>query len=165
MEKIQVKIKKLSNYKFDDLPKQESIGAAGIDARACIDRPVTLMVGQMIKIPLGFSVEIPEGFEGQVRPRSGLASKFGVTVLNAPGTVDCDYRGEVQVLLVRASEHIVDVSGPITERKILPEFTINPGDRICQLVFAPVPFVTLVESEELSVTSRGTNGFGSTGIA
>jgi dUTP pyrophosphatase len=132
------------------LPSRQSAEAAGLDLSAATPEgaPVTLAPGQRALIPTGFAVELPPGFEGQVRPRSGLAYKHGITVLNAPGTVDSDYRGEIGVLLVNLS----------TE-----SFVISRGERIAQLVVTRVELVEVAAHEELSGTSRGHKGFGSTG--
>ncbi len=132
------------------LPKYETDAAAGLDLRADLDAPLTLPALGRAAIPTGFAVEIPVGFEGQVRPRSGLALQHGITCLNAPGTIDADYRGEVKVILANVSNE---------------PFTLNPGDRIAQLVIAPVAQAQLVEVSELSSTQRGAGGFGSTGRA
>jgi len=129
------------------LPEYATPGAAGMDVRASVD--VSLGTGTWAAVGTGLSVEIPPGFEIQVRPRSGLAAKFGVTVLNAPGTIDSDYRGEVKVLLINL--------GPQT-------FAVNRGDRIAQLVVARVPAVSVEEAVDLSDTTRGSGGFGSTGV-
>jgi dUTP pyrophosphatase len=125
-----------------------SAGAAGLDLASAAEAPLRLEPGARLGVPTGLALEIPPGFEGQVRPRSGLAMKFGVTILNAPGTIDSDYRGELTVLLVNLGRepHI-----------------INPGDRIAQLVIAPVIQVEIEESSELSDTARGGGGFGHTG--
>lgn len=125
-----------------------SAGAAGLDLASAADGPLTLKVGERIGVPTGLALEIPEGFEGQVRPRSGLALRAGVTILNAPGTIDSDYRGEVTVLLVNLGQET---------------FIINPGDRIAQLVIAPVIRCEVEEVGELSSTVRGSGGFGHTG--
>lgn len=130
------------------LPEYATPGAAGMDVRAAVE--VGLGTGTWAAVGTGLSVEIPPGFEIQVRPRSGLAAKFGVTVLNAPGTIDSDYRGEIKVLLINL--------GPQT-------FAVNKGDRIAQLVVARVPAVTVEDADQLSDTSRGTGGFGSTGVS
>lgn len=136
------------------MPRYHSDLAAGLDLAACLPRggidagEVTLEPGAIAKIPLGFAVAIPPGFEGQVRPRSGLASKHGVTVPNAPGTVDADYRGEMFVALINLGR--------------LP-YTVRHGDRIAQLVIAPVAHARVVEADELTETARGAGGFGSTG--
>jgi len=133
------------------LPRYESAAAAGLDLTACLDEPLTLQPGRFAAVPTGIAVALPDSHEGQVRPRSGLARKHGVTVLNAPGTIDADYRGEVQVLLINhgAQPH-----------------TIESGDRVAQLVVAPVAQVDVVEVEDveqLGETARGAGGFGSTG--
>jgi dUTP pyrophosphatase len=132
------------------LPAQQSTGAAGMDLAAALpaDAPLTLRPGQRALVPCGFAMALPEGFEGQVRPRSGLAAKFGVTVLNAPGTIDADYRGEVKVILINHGDS---------------DFVIARGDRIAQLVIAPVTAAQLVVTATLDDTPRGAGGFGSTG--
>ena len=133
------------------LPRYASDGAAGLDLTAALDEPVVLAPFARVKVPTGLVLELPAGHEGQVRPRSGLAIKHGLTVLNAPGTIDEDYRGELAVLLVNLSQESV---------------TIAPGDRIAQLVVAPVTRARVLELtsvEELAATTRGTGGFGSTG--
>ncbi|WMS44814.1 dUTP diphosphatase [Acuticoccus sp. MNP-M23] len=124
--------------------------AAGLDLPAAVaaDEPVTIAPWSRAMVPTGLAIALPEGFEAQVRPRSGLAAKHGVTVLNAPGTIDADYRGEVKVILVNLSE---------------TPFTVARGDRIAQMVFAPVTTATLVEVTTLDETARGEGGFGSTG--
>ncbi len=132
------------------LPAYETAGAAGLDLRAAIEAPLMLAPGERALIPTGLAMQLPEGFEGQVRPRSGLAVKHGVTVLNAPGTVDSDYRGEVKVPLINHG---------------LEPFPIRRGDRIAQLVIAPVTQAALVEVATLDETARGAGGFGSTGVA
>ncbi len=130
------------------LPEYFSAGAAGMDLGASLDEPRTLAPGEFGLIPCGFAIGIPSGFEAQVRPRSGLASKHGVTVLNAPGTIDSDYRGEVKVLLIN--------HGPAP-------FAVLPGMRIAQLVVAAVIRVTWEPMDELPATGRGAGGFGHTG--
>jgi dUTP pyrophosphatase len=130
-------------------PAYASEGAAGLDLAAAVAGPVTLAPGARAAIPTGVALALPPGFEGQVRPRSGLALRHGVTVLNAPGTVDQDYRGEVMVLLVNHGE---------------APFTVTRGLRIAQLVIAPVARVSLEAAVELSETVRGAGGFGSTGL-
>lgn len=129
-------------------PRYASEGAAGLDLAASIDAPVRLAPGARAAIPTGIAIELPAGHEGQVRPRSGLASKHGVTVLNAPGTIDEDYRGEIAVLLVNLGQE---------------EHVIRAGDRIAQLVVAPVSRVAVESTGALSATARGAGGFGSTG--
>ncbi|MDR2194970.1 MAG: dUTP diphosphatase [Treponema sp.] len=130
------------------LPRYETPGAAGMDVRAFLAEPVIIKPLERARIPTALALEIPEGYEAQVRPRSGLAYKHGVTVLNAPGTIDSDYRGEVCVILINFGQEPV---------------TIHNGDRIAQLVFAPVVRVLLEETDRLSETKRGGGGFGSTG--
>jgi dUTP pyrophosphatase len=130
------------------LPAYQTPGAAGADLCACLAAPVTLLPGAHALVPTGLRFEIPPGYEMQVRPRSGLAAKFGVTVLNSPGTIDSDYRGEVQVILVNHG------ASP---------FVINHGDRIAQAVIAPVIQACFAASDALGGTERGEGGFGSTG--
>lgn len=130
------------------LPVYETGGSAGMDLRADLAESLTLDPGERILVPTGLRLEIPLGYEGQVRPRSGLALKRGLTLLNAPGTIDSDYRGDVGVILVNLSAE--------------PQ-RIEPGDRIAQLLFAPVTRAELVEVESLAGTERGAGGFGSTG--
>ena len=132
-------------------PEYKTAGAAGFDLQAAVTRRIAIQPRDWMLIPTGLKIEIPEGYEGQVRPRSGLALKSGVTVLNAPGTVDSDYRGEVGVILI-------NMSG-------MP-FTVSPGDRIAQMVIAPVarlPIQIVDEEGALSESARGSGGFGSTG--
>jgi dUTP pyrophosphatase len=133
-----------------DLPRQQSAGAAGVDLLAAlgISEVVTMEPGARAVVPCGFAMALPRGYEAQVRPRSGLAAKHGVTVLNAPGTIDADYRGEVKVILVNHGE---------------ADFEIRRGDRIAQMVVAPVSAVGFSERETLDDTERGAGGFGSTG--
>ncbi|WP_047461119.1 dUTP diphosphatase [Rhizobium rhizogenes] len=134
-----------------DLPAYETKGAAGMDLRAAIEDGETLTIapGKRALVPTGFIFEIPEGFEAQIRPRSGLAFKHGITCLNTPGTIDSDYRGEVKVLLINLGEE---------------PFEITRGMRIAQVVIAPVTQVRVAEITEVSDTARGAGGFGSTGV-
>ncbi|MCY1664957.1 dUTP diphosphatase [Rhizobium sp. SL86] len=132
-----------------DLPSYETRGAAGMDIRAAVDAPMTLAPGQRALVPTGFVFEIPEGFEVQVRPRSGLAFKNGITCLNTPGTIDSDYRGEVKVLLVNLGDQ---------------DFVIERGMRIAQLVVSPVVQARVEEAHTFGDTARGAGGFGSTGV-
>ncbi len=132
------------------LPARATPGSAGFDLAAAVETELVLLPGERALVPTGFAVEIPGGFEGQVRPRSGLALHHGVLVPNAPGTVDADYRGEVKVLLLNAGR---------------APFRIRRGDRIAQLVIAPVAEVELVEAERLGGTRRGAGGFGHSGRA
>lgn len=135
-----------------DLPAYETSGAAGMDLRAAVpeDRPVIITPGRRALVPTGLVLVVPDGYEGQVRPRSGLAFRHGVTCLNAPGTIDSDYRGEAGVLLVNHGEE---------------DFVVTRGMRIAQLVLAPVVRLALEEREAADGTARGTGGFGSTGTA
>ncbi|MCQ1776959.1 dUTP diphosphatase [Neorhizobium galegae] len=134
-----------------DLPAYETAGAAGMDLRAAVetDMPLTITPGKRALVPTGFIFEIPEGFEAQVRPRSGLAFKNGITCLNTPGTIDSDYRGEVKVLLVNLGDE---------------DFVITRGMRIAQMVIAPVTQARVAEITGTSTTARGAGGFGSTGL-
>ena len=134
------------------LPAYESPGAAGMDLRAAVpdDRPLLILPGKRALVPTGLILEIPEGMEGQVRPRSGLAFKHGLTVLNSPGTVDSDYRGEVKVLLINLGDE---------------DFAVTRGMRIAQIVFAAVTQVAVEERSLAGGTARGSGGFGSTGTA
>lgn len=147
---MKVKVKKLAHFK-GDLPSYATKGAAGMDLRAQLAEhkdTAVIRPGQRALIPTGLSLEIPEGYEVQIRPRSGLALKSGITVLNTPGTIDADYRGEIGVILLNTSD---------------TPFTVNTGDRIAQAVMAPVVQMELVE-DELSDTERGEGGFGSSGV-
>jgi dUTP pyrophosphatase len=146
-EMLPVKVKLLRGGAV--LPKRQSEGAAGFDLCARLDAAVSLEPFDRAAVPTGIALEIPRGYEGQVRPRSGLAKNAGVTVLNAPGTIDSDYRGELAVLLVNWGKKAV---------------VINNGDRIAQIVFAPVVDAVLKAADELSATAREAKGFGSTGL-
>ena len=147
---IDVRLKRLDHAEGLPLPAYETAGSAGMDLRAAIDEgaPVTLPPGGRALIPTGLTMALPEGYEGQVRPRSGLALKFGVTCLNRPGTIDSDYRGEVGVILANLGSE---------------PFTVRRGDRIAQLVVAPFSQARLAEIDSLDDTARGAGGFGSTG--
>ena len=131
------------------LPSYQSEGAAGADVSAALDSPVAIRPGEWTMIPTGLFLEIPAGFEIQVRPRSGLAARHGVTVLNSPGTIDSDYRGEIKVILMNLSDK---------------DFIIRDRDRIAQLVLSRYERAELQASDELSDTERGCGGFGSTGV-
>lgn len=142
-----VKIRLLNEHA--KLPEYQTVGAAGADIFAAFDGPpIEIPPSDRALVSTGIALEIPIGMEGQVRPRSGLAVKHGITVLNAPGTIDSDYRGEVKVVLFNASAET---------------FTVNSGDRIAQLVLAPVLRATFEQTSDLSETGRGSGGFGSTG--
>jgi dUTP pyrophosphatase len=131
------------------LPEYATGGAAGADLRARLSSPVHVPPLGRVLVPTGLVLEIPAGFEGQVRPRSGLAVKHGITLLNSPGTIDSDYRGELSVIIINLGNE---------------EFTVKDGDRIAQLIIAPVCRVPFTEEHELSETDRGSGGFGSTGV-
>ena len=145
-----VHINRLSHAKDLQLPDYHSEDAAGLDLVAALDAETGLVLqpGERALIPTGFAIELPRGYEAQVRPRSGLALNFGVTVLNSPGTIDADYRGEIGVILINLGSH---------------PFEIKRGARIAQLVVAPVARVALAEIDALSDSARGSGGFGSTG--
>ena len=150
MDALTVPIAMLAHGEGLPVPRAQTAGAAGMDLHAALapDSPLTLAPGDFALIPCGFAMALPLGYEGQVRPRSGLAVRHGVTVLNAPGTIDADYRGEVQVALINHGR---------------ADFIVRRGERIAQLVIAPVAPARLEVVEELDATQRGTGGFGSTG--
>lgn len=146
MERLRVLISKREGAQ---LPAYETIASAGMDLVAFIDEAITLKPGERVLIPTGISVGIPEGFEAEIRPRSGLALKYGVTILNTPGTIDSDYRGEVKVILINLGNE---------------DFIVKNGDRIAQMVFKNIVRGLWEVVEELPETKRGKGGFGSTGI-
>jgi dUTP pyrophosphatase len=147
METVKLKVKRLPHCRA--LPKYATPGSAGMDLTAAIAEPLTLNAGNRIGIPTGIVIEIPPGYEGQVRPRSGLAAKAGITLTNSVGTIDSDYRGEVIVLVINHGEDA---------------YTFEPGERVAQLLITPVPPVEIIEVDELTDTKeRGAGGFGSTG--
>ena len=150
MTEIQVKIQRLAHSEGLELPAYATLHAAGLDLRAAVpeDAPVTLQPGARALVPTGLAIALPDGFEAQVRPRSGLALKHGITCLNAPGTIDADYRGEVGVILANLGQE---------------PFTIRRGERVAQLVVARYVRIAWAESETLEGTERGAGGFGSTG--
>ena len=131
------------------LPRYESDGAAGMDLRAFLDEDISIPPLGRIKISTGLKIEIPQGYEAQVRPRSGLALKHGITVLNSPGTIDCDYRGIIEVILINLGNE---------------SFTVKNNERIAQLVVSPVSSAQITEVELLTDSKRGSSGFGSTGV-
>lgn len=143
---LTLRFQRLSN--LADLPRYQSERAAGLDLHAAISEPVTIAAGEIRMIPCGFAMAVPIGYEAQVRPRSGLASKHGISMPNTPGTIDADYRGEVQVPLINFGR---------------AAFTIERNMRIAQMVIAPVAHCAIEEVEELDATARGAGGFGSTG--
>ena len=150
MKNVTVSVCPLPHFEGLNLPAYETAGSAGMDVRAALpdDEPVVLAPGARAMVPTGLSVAIPEGYEIQVRPRSGLAAKHGLTCLNTPGTIDSDYRGEIKVILINLGAE---------------PFTIARGERIAQLVLAPVTRLAWAETDSLDETSRGAGGFGSTG--
>jgi dUTP pyrophosphatase len=149
---VTLPVKRVGHGRDLPLPAYESAGAAGLDLRAALPEGETLVLapGSHAAVPTGLALELPLGFEAQVRPRSGLAFRHGVTVLNAPGTVDSDFRGEVTAILINHGQE---------------PFTIRRGDRIAQMVIAPVMQARLIEADSLGDTARGAGGFGSTGVA
>lgn len=146
---IEIFFKRLAHAEGLPLPSRKSSAAAGLDISAAVEEPVTLLPGERKLIPTGFQMAIPDGYEAQIRPRSGLALNCGITMLNSPGTIDSDYRGEVKVLAINHGQKT---------------FVINRGERIAQIVIAPIPKVSIAEAKELPETERGEGGFGSTGI-
>jgi dUTP pyrophosphatase len=146
---VKVLIQRLAHGEGLPLPVAKTALSAGMDLAAAVDAPVTLAPGGRALVPTGFAIALPEGYEGQVRPRSGLAVNHGVTVLNAPGTIDADYRGEVQVPLINHGD---------------ADFVVTRGMRIAQLVVAPVSVVEFTETDTLPDSPRGSGGFGSTGV-
>ena len=149
MNKITVKFQRLAHANDLALPSYATEGAVGMDIAAAIDRPKCLQPGTIMAIPTGFAIELPVGYEAQIRPRSGLALKHGVTIANAPGTIDSDYRGEIAVILLNNGSEA---------------FTITRGMRIAQMVFAAVTIAIPVEVNNLDGTERAAGGFGSTGL-
>jgi len=149
MTSVEISVKRLPQNTDLPLPEYETLQSAGMDLPAAIDSPMTLSPGEHAVVPTGLAIALPGGYEAQIRPRSGLAARNGVTVLNTPGTIDADYRGEVKVILINLG----------TE-----PFVIERGMRIAQMVIAPVTQGKLTEVDDLSDTARGDGGFGSTGI-
>lgn len=146
---VAVRIKVRLLRKSASLPIKMSDGSAGADLKACLESDLVIPAGGYATVPTGIAIAIPAGFEGEVRPRSGLASKYGITLLNSPGTIDSDYRGEVMVVLINHGNEV---------------FIVRNGDRIAQLLIKPIVSADFVEVESLMETNRGTGGFGSTGI-
>ena len=149
MASVEISVKRLPHNTDLPLPEYETVQSAGMDLPAAIDSPMTLLSGEHVMVPTGLAIALPGGYEAQIRPRSGLAARNRVTVLNTPGTIDADYRGEVKVILINLG----------TE-----PFEIERGMRIAQMVIAPVTQGKLTEVDDLSDTARGTGGFGSTGV-
>lgn len=147
-DQFAVKISRVRAGNDLPLPSYQSSGSAGMDVMACLEEPVEIGPGETTLIPTGFAIAVPEGFEAQIRPRSGLALSNALSLPNSPGTIDSDYRGEVQIILINHSNE---------------SFTVEHGMRIAQMVFAPVRRIVLEMVQELPATSRGAGGFGSTG--
>jgi dUTP pyrophosphatase len=146
---IQIKFKRLNkNLEHIPLPSYATEGSAGLDIYAALDIPMTVLRGSIEMVPTNISVEIPEGYEIQVRPRSGLAAKHGIGILNSPGTIDSDYRGEIKIIIINFGKE---------------NFIIQPAERIAQLVLSKVYRAKFTETEELNNTQRGVGGFGHTG--
>ncbi len=143
-------IVKIINRSTNDSPEYKTAGSAGMDIRADIEEPINLDSLERVLVPTGLSIELPQGAEAQIRPRSGLAVKKGLSVVNSPGTIDSDYRGEIKVILINLSKETQ---------------TVEPGERIAQMVIARYEHVELQEVEVLSETDRGAGGFGSTGVS
>ena len=149
MSDLRIPMQILSHAAEIGLPAYASSGASGMDLRACVDAPVVLKPGATALIPTGLALAIPEGFEAQIRPRSGLAFHHGIGMVNSPGTIDSDYRGEIKIILINWGTD---------------PFTINRGERVAQMVFASVCRVELQITDGLDETSRGSGGFGHTGL-
>jgi dUTP pyrophosphatase len=148
MTQVEIAVTRLPHNADLPLPAYETAQSAGMDLAAAIEEPITLAPGSRVMVPTGLAIALPDGYEAQVRPRSGLAVRNGVTVLNTPGTIDADYRGEVKVILINLGDET---------------FEIERGMRIAQMVVSPVTQAAFSEVAELSETARGTGGFGSTG--
>ncbi len=148
---LKISVKQLDNFKGLAMPAYETNLAAGVDLRAAIaqNEPIILKPAERKLIPTGLAMALPDGYEAQIRPRSGLAYKHGISVVNAPGTIDADYRGEIKILLINHGSE---------------DFIINRGDRIAQMIIAPVIQAEFIISDNLSKTKRGSGGYGSTGI-
>lgn len=146
---LPIHLKKLPNLRELEVPKYATEGSAGFDLVAAIDSDIELLPGKRVLVPTGLSIALPMGYEAQVRPRSGLALKNGITVLNTPGTIDCDYRGEIGIILINLGEE---------------NFTLTRGMKIAQVVIAKYEKSEFIVTEELPSTTRGSGGFGSTGV-
>ena len=151
MTNLSVRIKPLDHYEGLELPAYETAQSAGMDLRAAVpeDQPVTIPPGEWRLIPVGIAIALPAGFEAQIRPRSGLAARHGISCVNTPGTIDADYRGEIKVNLINHGQ---------------ADFNVKRGDRIAQMIIAPVTQAVWEVAEELDDTERGAGGFGSTGV-
>ncbi|MGB9839749.1 dUTP diphosphatase [Thermovenabulum sp.] len=149
MKKVTIKIKKIKGCEDLPFPSYMTPSSSGMDLFAAVSEEVIIKPGEIKLIPCGFILELPEGYEAQIRPRSGLALKYGITVLNSPGTIDADYRGEVKVILINHGKY---------------DFTVKRGDRIAQMVLSEVIKAEFIEADVLDITERGKGGFGHTGI-
>ena len=149
MNTVDVRIKPLENYQGLELPAYETAQSAGMDLRAAVAKDVAIPPGEWRLIPVGIAIALPAGFEAQVRPRSGLAAKHGISCVNTPGTIDADYRGEIKVNLINHGK---------------VDFTVQRGDRIAQMIVAPVTQAVWQVADTLDETERGSGGFGSTGV-
>ncbi len=150
MSAVPVQITRLPHAEGLPLPRYETMGSAGMDLQAAVSEPMIIPKGGRALVPTGLKMALPVGYEAQIRPRSGLALKKGITLPNTPGTIDSDYRGELGIILMNLGDE---------------DFVIERGDRIAQMVIAPVTIATWVEVDQLSVTDRGEGGFGSTGVS
>lgn len=148
MEKIQIKLMRLENNRDIRIPEYESEGSSGMDIRACVDPPLVLEPGEIKFVPTGIAVSIPYGYECQIRPRSGLALKNGIGLVNSPGTIDSDYRGEIGIILINWGKE---------------PFTVSRGDRIAQMVITKVIQAEIINVDTLDITERGEGGFGHSG--
>ncbi len=148
MENIKVEIKRLSSHHDIPLPSYVSKGSSGCDLRASVDSPITLNPGEIQLVPTGLAISVPSGYEAQIRPRSGLALKKGISIVNSPGTIDADYRGEIGIILINLSD---------------TDFEVNDGERICQMVINKVETISWSEVGSLEDSERGEGGFGHTG--
>ena len=147
MQKVKIKINIL-NHGSAELPKYETSGSSGMDLKAAINNPISIKKNERKIIPTGIKLEIPKGYEIQIRPRSGLAIKYGITVLNSPGTIDSDYRGEIGVIIINHGDK---------------NFKIMPNDRIAQMVITKIIYAEITKVDKLNDTQRGSKGYGSTG--
>jgi len=148
MEEVKIKVKRLEHAKDIPLPRYMTKSSVGMDICAAVTSELVLMPGQRALVPTGIAIELPDGFEAQIRPRSGLAIRYGIGILNSPGTIDPDYRGEIKIILINLGER---------------PFRIRRGDRIAQMVINKVVHAIMEDVEELSLTDRGDKGFGHTG--
>lgn len=148
MDKVKLLVKRVEGSQDIPLPRYMSEGAAGMDLYAAVSEPVTLRPGQIKLIPTGLKISLPHGYEAQIRPRSGLALKYGISMVNTPGTIDADYRGEIGIIMINFGQQ---------------DFVINRGERVAQMVINQVAQAVLVETETLEETERSSGGFGHTG--